>query len=170
MLWWWYNTHLATVLHNWMNVRINGMKSDYDTIFFSSKWIKLLIIIIWFAIFMYYRSRWRIVIRKIVTDPFPQHNSFWMDRKRGAKWNGRGWKTLNKPNEREREKKQAYMQWQWGENGDNVKTYILIIKHVIDIAISIVFTDVEDDEQRPCDIWAFARYHRRLLWYSMLTL
>lgn len=52
------------------------------------------------------------------------------------------------------------MQWQ----RDNVKTYILIIKHVIDIAISIVFTDVVDvDEQRPGDICACACYRRRLL-------
>lgn len=34
---------------------------------------------------------------------------------------------------------------------DTIKTYILIIKHVIDIAISIVFTD---NKQRPCDICA----------------
>lgn len=45
-----------------------------------------------------------------------------------------------------------HMQWQ----RDNVKTYILIIKHVIDIAISIVFTvDDDGDEQRPCDICAW---------------
>lgn len=53
---------------------------------------------------------------------------------------------------KEREKNSIYAIRQWQR--DNVKTYILIIKHVIDIAISIVFTD--DDKQRPGDICARA--------------